>query len=243
LAAENREILTEGAFARASVAIQGLPALESLLFEEGVDASAFGSGRESSYRCELMQAIAGNLAAMATEVLEAWTSGTPPVREQVLTAAEGNGHFASGAEVSVLFLRDLRTSLQTVADLKLARPLGEDAPAAKPRRAESWLSGRSLRNIRIDLEAARDLYLTGYAPLLAAIPQTTVLDERIRAAFSEALAADALEASLADQVADPARRPGIGRLLASVRTLEQLVAQELPEALGLTIGFNALDGD
>lgn len=78
LAAENREILTEGAFARASVAIQGLPALESLLFEEGVDASAFGSGRESSYRCELMQAIAGNLAAMATEVLELGRPGRHP---------------------------------------------------------------------------------------------------------------------------------------------------------------------
>jgi hypothetical protein len=36
---------------------------------------------------------------MAIEVLEAGTSGTPPFREQVLAAAEVNGHFFSPAEL------------------------------------------------------------------------------------------------------------------------------------------------
>ena len=243
LAAEDPEILPREAFARASVAVQGLPAVERLLFEKDVDAAAFGSGQGPSYRCELVVAIADNLARMADGILRAWTTERRPYRELASTADNGNEAFASSEELAGLFLRDLRTALQTVADLKLERPIGADAARAKPKRAESWRSERSLKNIQINLEVARELYVTGFASALTAGEQTAQLDRRIQAVFDEVIGMTESDSPLKGLVADPEQRPRIERLLASVRSLEKTVSAELPGALGLTIGFNALDGD
>jgi len=62
-------------------------------------------------------------------------------------------------------------------------------------------------------------------------------------AFGNAIDAAEPDEPLTEMVADPARRPRAEALLTSVRMLEQLAADELPDALGLAIGFNALDGD
>jgi len=48
---------------------------------------------------------------------------------------------------------------------------------------------------------------------------------------------------LAEAVADPLRRPQVEALHAAVKALAEQVARQLPAALGLSLGFNALDGD
>ncbi|MGB5832543.1 MAG: imelysin family protein [Thiohalocapsa sp.] len=233
LVAQDREMLAQEAFPRGSVAVQGLPALERLLFESDIDPASFGSTDGPGYRCALGQAIAANLKHMAEETLDAWTSPT----------SNASSAFGSSDEVAALFLRDLRTTVQKIADLKLRRPMGKDPTRAKPERAESWRSQRSLQNIRINLQAARNLYATCFAPVVASEAKTPELDRRIRAAFDEAIDGTALDEPLQDLIADPARRTSLEQLLASVQTLEQMIASELPGALGLAIGFNALDGD
>jgi len=44
-------------------------------------------------------------------------------------------------------------------------------------------------------------------------------------------------------VGDPGGRPEVEALLADVRRVRDLLGQKLPSAIGLSVGFNALDGD
>lgn len=243
LATENRDLLGQSALAEASVAVQGLPALERVLFSSKGGLETFGDQGAPGYRCELAAAIARNLAGMAQAILDEWTGGAPSYREHFLTAGDGNQLFDSNTEVASLLLTDLSTALQTIEEYKLQRPLGKDVARSKPRRAESWRSRRSLRNLRINLEALRDLYRTGYSPSLSADPQGAKLDERIETAFTDSIAAATKDEPLFDMVADPTLRPELERLLLLVRSLTRIASVELPAALDLTLGFNALDGD
>jgi predicted lipoprotein len=123
-------------------------------------------------------------------------------------------------------------------------PLGANPAEANPRRAESWRSQRSLRNIGLNLEAAEALYLTGYSVILRADAKTAPLDDEIRRAFALALqAARAVDQPTGDALQSTAQRPALERLLAAASELKRLLGDPLPTAVGLSLGFNSLDGD
>jgi hypothetical protein len=63
-------------------------------------------------------------------------------------------------------------------------------------------------------------------------------------AFGRAIAAaTSAGAPLEEAIADPSHRPAIETLRAVVKDLQRLVSTHLPGALGVSIGFNSLDGD
>lgn len=243
LKAQDAAKLSASAIARGSAALQGLPILERLLFSDDTNPAAFGNGDEPSYRCRLTEAVARNLSNMAGEIRDEWTSGTPSFRGRILGDDRGDGEPWTSEEIASLFLKDLSTALQVVADLKLRRPLGDTAEKARPRRAESWRSRRSLRNVRVNLAAARDLYETGFAPVLTVVPEGNVLDRRIRDGFAAALSAAETDLVFYESAADPEERRVLEALLGAVVSLDRVLSSELPPALGLSLGFNALDGD
>ena len=232
LAEEQPAVLEPERFRSLSVAVQGLSVLERLLFAEQVDGAAF-----AGYRCRLAGAVAANLAAMAEGIVAQW----PTWRRTIETAEGGNDEFDSDREVAARLLNNLHTQLQAVVELKLARPLGKPGAKAKPRRAESWRSRRSLRNIAINLEAVEALYRNVFAPRLA--PDDDV-DRAITAAFTEARAAAvAIDRPLYDIVRDADYRPALERLRTSAAHLRRTVAERLPPAIDIPLGFNSLDGD
>lgn len=236
--------LAEDKFPYASVALQGLSAYERLIYDDTSDVARFGSAEQPAYTCRLLEAIAHNLDRMAADVLREWTAAKPSYREIVLEAEHGNSYFGSSEEFSARMLNNLYTSLQFIVDQKLMLPLGASPAEANPRRAESWRSRRSLRNIVLNLEAAESLYMTGYSTLLKTDAQKVLLDRDIRRSFARALqAARAIEQPLYDALQSPAQRPGLERLLAATSELKRLLGGPLPPALGLSLGFNSLDGD
>src|SRR5690606_3610781 len=107
LSAADDDALQPGRFATATVALQGLPALERLLFAQSSPLGAYG--------CRLASTIAANLGTIAGEVVDQWRGIAP---DQDL--AEG-------------LVDGLMTQLQIIVDLKLLRPLGEGAASARPR--------------------------------------------------------------------------------------------------------------
>jgi hypothetical protein len=243
LAAQDLGELAPDRFPYGSVAVQGLSALERLLFNDKPLPEAFGSADRPSYRCRLVQAIGANLARMSEGILADWSEGETPYREVIRSAEQGNDYFESSDEVATDFLNNLYTQLQAIVDQKLRRPLGDSAARAAPQRAESWRSRRSLRNIEINLEALQDMYLSGFQPMLAD-KQAAGLDRRIVAAFEAArAAARAIDRPLYEIAADETQRPALDRLLARCSDLKRLIGDPLPKALGIPLGFNSLDGD
>jgi len=244
LAEQDAAQLSEENFPHASVALQGLSAYERLLYDDEGDIVRFGSGQQPAYSCLLLAAIAHNLDRMAADTLREWTAAKPSYRDVVLGAEQGNSYFESSAEFSARMLNNLYTSLQVIVDQKLMPSLGTGPAEASARRGESWRSGRSLRNIALNLEAAEALYLTGYSAILKADVRTASLDQEIRHAFGQALqAARAIEQLPDGAMTSPAQRPALERLLTAATEVKRLLGGPLPAGLGLSLGFNSLDGD
>lgn len=229
-------------FAQESVAIQGLPALERLLFgDEAVAALAAGDD-QAARRCGTIRAIAANLAEMGTGMVAQWTTGTPPYRQFLLQPGSDNALYRSESEATVELFKGLFLAVEMVADRKVTPALGADVTGAKPRLLEQWRSGRSLHNIIVDLQTAQTIYSIGMAPYLDS--HDKALKALLDKAFAQTLAtAQAIPGQLDQAVADPAARPAVETLVREAAALKALLAQRLTVALGIPLGFNALDGD
>lgn len=245
LAGRDPAALEPQAFARGSVAVQGFPALERLLF--GKDATGLTeAGEAGAFRCRVLRAIAGNLAGMARGTLEGWRDGEGAYLRVIGTAGEDNAYYRDDKEASLDFFKAFHGALRMIADLKLARPLGGEAAKAKPRRAESWRSEASLANIRANLRALEELYggPAGFSGFVVAIANNRDLDRRLRAGFEAARATAAeIRPPLSAALGDPAERKKVERLLAELRALQALASERLAAALDIPVGFNAFDGD
>ena len=143
----------------------------------------------------------------------------------------------------------LSTLLQLVADQKLKRPLGSSVDKAKPQLAENRRSGRSKRNIVLNLESARAFYAGadgtgGFSDFVRDAVGGIDADTGLKAALDRAIrTARALPEPLAEAVADPKRRPQVEAALAAVKAVQLRLRDAVPPAAGIKPGFNALDGD
>ncbi|MEW5755111.1 MAG: imelysin family protein [Pseudomonadota bacterium] len=250
LAAEDATALEPENFAHSSVAVQGLTALERLLFDEDTSPSSFGTPGAPNYRCRVIEAIAHNLATMSTDLVEDWNPEEPPYAmlfistSQHLDEQPSNQELEAKREVSATFFNNMNTQVQSIIDQKMLRAMGERAEDAKPRMAESWRSHRSLRNITLNLHAVQSIYETGFAPLLRSKQDGADLDKKIAAAFQASLsAAAAIAPGAGDVFEDANNRAGLEKLLSANRALLSLLTGPLPQALDIPFSFNALDGD
>ena len=206
------------AFTEVSVAAQGLFSLERMLYD------APGDGE---YACALTRAIALELARNAAELAEAWVDYAPALTQP------GNERFRNAEEAQRAVYTALSSGLEFLKDQRLGRPLGTfDRP--RPTRAEARRSGRSLRNVTLTLEALRDL---ARAFSDGPIPET-------EAAFEKALKrANALGDPILAGVAEPAGRIRVEALQQEVGDIQVAVTEEIGAPLGISAGFNSLDGD
>ncbi len=213
--------LTPDSFADQSIAARGLMALERLLYP---DASLQGD------RCALIRLTTADLARTTADIATLWQQG---FAASLTTAGQpGNTRFLSQAEARQALLTQLTTGLEHLADQRIARPMGSfDKP--RPDLAEARASARSLRNITLSLHALRDLSAT-------LSPDTTAPLAAIDTAIAKA---GALDDPILAGTADPAARLRIEILQQSIRAARDSVVTALPPALGVGIGFNALDGD
>ena len=223
----------------ANVAVQGLLAAEVLLH----DGRYLGADAEG---CGLLSAVGTNMRTMAAAILADWREGDAPFSSLMATPGPDNPQFEDHAAGTLAFFQSLHDSLQLIHDVNLKPVIGKSAATVRPVLAESRLSGRSQRNIVASLEALQALYLgEGSAGLsdLTAIADSK-LDRLMRKAFRLTLAtAQSIDGPVESAAADPALRPTVEKLATQVRALRQIVRDRLAPALGLAIGFNALDGD
>jgi len=227
------DALAADRFAQASVAVQGLPALERLLYGDTAR-QVLSAGPEQKARIAVIQAIAHNLDNLAQELAAAWEKAESDPK---LFAQEPN-------EATAQLYAGLMTGLQVVSDQKIAGPRGQTADKAKPKSAEQWRAGRSLKNITLNLQALRDAMTgpSGFSALLG--PDQAALKDEIAKAFEAALAAAAAAPEPLDAaVTDPDGRKKVGALLIAVNHARDVMNQKVPSAIGISLGFNEMDGD
>jgi predicted lipoprotein len=233
IAAKDPAVLDTDAFDRQSVGVQGLQALEDLLFDD----TSLADLQADPYRCQVVQTIAANIAEIASGVAERWQSEFRATVEN----ADERGFFESAEDATIDYLKALVEPVRRLQEQKLQAVLGETPEAARVRRAESWRSERTLRNVKLNV-AALEQEFTSSEPALSSVLNEADI-ELIDAAFAKVIGAldaqpDSLDAALAAE-------GGHAALLQVAQELDALY-EAMEAALkntDLYLGFNSLDGD
>lgn len=214
---------TQQQIATQSVTVQGLGALEWLLYD---NKSPLKRGEES---CSTATAIAGNLHNNAEIIASAWSENP----WKTLSDKEWTSEYLS------LLSNQLEYSMK-----KLSRPLAKIGQP-RPYFAESWRSETSYANLKSNLQGMQALYFAdgkGLDARLRSIDKAELAD-RIANQFSTALETWPEEQSL---FASLKGKEGYRNALAQYNKLEylkHLIHEEVAIELGVVIGFNATDGD
>lgn len=205
-----------------SAGLQSLAALELLLYGDLPDEAA-------GFACRYAQAIAD----FQTE----------------LAAGMGRDFAAdptAGAALAPALLTGMQTTLDTVIQLDLDRPLGSDIAAARGERARAWRSGQSLPLVGAAIDTVEAVYTApgGFSAAIVASAELAAFDAVLRRHLE--LARDAIAAvpvPLPQAVAEPAARLQVEQLKEEIASVRRLLVERLAPALGLAAGFNAMDGD
>ena len=249
LQAEDSAVLAPDRFATQSVAVQGFSALHLLLYENEDPAAPFLAGDPAAaYRCAYGTAVAHNLKAVAGELVDGWNAAIETMSAVPAKSPKEYGLPDAPKETAQQMFTDLLSLFLIVGDFKLGLPLDNSVDSAKPKLAESWRSGRSLRNIGLNLESAQAMYgkdrTSGFRSLLPAGSDNDALDGQITDALTKAIAAVAtIPMPLDAAVTDASARPKVEALLDDIKRARDFVGQRLSSAIGLSVGFNGLDGD
>jgi predicted lipoprotein len=233
IAAKDTAVLDDATFDRQSVGVQGFQALESLLFDD----ASLADLQADSYRCQVVQTIAANIAEIATGVASRWVD---EFRATVASADE-RGFFESSEDATIDYLKALVEPVRSIQQKKLEAVLGDSPEAARERRAESWRSQRTLRNIKLNV-AALEQEFSASTPALSSVLQYADV-EVVDAAFAKLIASlDAQPDSLAEALAAENGHAKLLEVVANFDALFEALEASLKNT-DLYLGFNSLDGD
>ena len=241
--------VTEQLVAGQSVAAQGLPALERLLFDPDQDTltaleGAGGSG--SSRRCDIVVAISANLRTIGAEIASDWRRGGGGFVDQLVLAGSGSNAFATPDDAVGQVLNDIVAEIEQTKNQRLGDPLGADGSGVKPFRAESRLSGNSLPNAVSSVNGVRAAVAGGSYNVRAFLSQIgrVELSQRLITEIDGTVeSAQAIPVPFDQAVQDPALAPETQQLFDVATSLTRTIKNDVSFAMSVTIGFNGNDGD
>ena len=240
LAKRDATALDPATLAKKSAAVQGLAALEVLLYDDARPIA--GDDEDARYRCKLALSMAQSTNALAREVLAEW-DGDAGWRRRMIEPPAGDARYKAPEEPAGDFARALITGLQMIQDREVAPMIAAVATPDKPPRLPFARSGLSARYIASGIASAKALYET--MGLARSAPSDKAWMPRWITAAFERLARDAPAAveSLPQAKDNPNRARDLRMVRFHVEGIRKLVGRELAPAAGLMIGFNELDGD
>ena len=222
---------TSEAIAKGSIAVQGFPVIEYLLFDKTLaDQSVQPSDAQA---CALMTAVSGHLAQVAAEMTEEWAA-FGPFYKTTDTFTDTTIHAAM-------------TGIEILRDRRLAEPMGlRGTPRHNRYAADSWRSGVSLGTLRASIEGLERYFAPGLRELLDARGLSkliTPLDAQFASTLAEIRALEKREQSLGEMLDTQDGYADLQSLFMEVSELKQLISGRVAASLGIMTGFNSSDGD
>jgi hypothetical protein len=232
--------LDPAALAKKSAAVQGLSALEVLLFDDKRPIT--GDEDEARYRCQLATAMAKSTHALAEAVRAEW-HGEGGWRPRMVAPRPDDARYKSEEEPAADFARALITGLQMIQDREIVPMITALPTPDKPPRLPFQRSRLTARYAASGIKSAKALY--DAMDLARSLPKDKAWMPRwIDAAF-ERLARDAPAAveGMGNAKDSPERARDLRMVRFHIEGIRKLVGREIAPLAGLTIGFNELDGD
>ncbi len=221
-----------------SVALQGLPALEYVLYRDNGLLSGAQAANQAT-ACAYAIAIAGNLAALGSELVTAWTP-QGDYASLFSNPSADNPLYRTPQEVASEVVKALSTGLQFQTDVKLGPALGTDADHAQARKAPFWRSGLTAHSIEHATQGMLAFYKAGgYA-----FDEAEWIDQNIQGELHRAIAQLSSVSGVPDELfTQPETHQQLVLAKLLLANTKNLIDQDMAPALGVAIGFNALDGD
>ncbi len=234
---------TMNGLSHASVAVQGLPALEYLLLSGDKDKTvAFAT---EGTRCIMVRGIATNIHTLAREVLGEW-QGDEGFAKVLEKAGADNPLYRSDAEVMQDILRMPAELLQILEESKIRSSLGKSIEKPRGKRAPFWRSDLALQNFEGNLNTLKRLMDTLNLDQFIAddashLNNSLQFEMRQAAGVFDRLSSKKL--SWLYLLKDPEGYEQLGYVQFPLQGVRNIISEQYPEALGLQLGFNSLDGD
>jgi hypothetical protein len=241
LAKKDEAVTDPAKLAAKSVALQGLPALEDLLYGEGAEVLAKDGGA-GSFRCRFAASIAANVDSIAAEVEEGW-GDQAPFAKIFLVPNPADPVYHAPKEVTLDLFKAFTSGIELVRDQKLGKPLGASSAQAKPKLAAFWRSGLSFANAAGNLEGVRALFAqAGFAQVVA--QESAGVENSILFDLDHAVEVlRGIDQPMAEVVQDEDLRGRIEALRVALKSAAQTAGDMIARGAGLAFGFNAMDGD
>jgi predicted lipoprotein len=238
---QDRSVTEPAGLIGKSVALQGLPALEYLLYGDGA-ATLHKGGAEGAFRCNFAKSVASNLAVMGEEIVDGWQDGAP-YTTSYLDPGPANAAYHTPKEVTLELFKTLTAGIEWVRDQKLAKSLGPKLEQARPQLAPFWRSGLSFANMAGNVAGVRDLFVKGgFAQVVhqesAGVEDSVVfdLDHAIEVLRG-------MDKPIAEIVRNEELRSKLEALRISLKAAATTAGDMISRGAGLAFGFNAMDGD
>ncbi|WEX88423.1 hypothetical protein PZN02_000905 [Sinorhizobium garamanticum] len=226
-----------------SVAVQGLGALEYVLYGTGAETLA---EKDGAFRCRYGVAISENLRAIAGEILAEWER---PDGIQAAWKKPGpdNPLFRNSKEAATELLGVLVHSVEMVKDQRLrpfyAGTVDGKPDKGRPRLAIYWRSVNTMPSISANLRALQKLFNTaGMESLLPADSRS--IAGSINFLFKALIrAADRIGGPIDAALVDENQRATLDFIALNTADLLDRLNREFGGAIGLGAGFSFADGD
>lgn len=237
-----------------SVALQGLPALEYLLYGDGAEtlakAPTVEDGQEplpvlgggGAFRCDFALSAATNVERIAKLVVEGWREGST-YEKAFLSPTPDNPYYHAPKEVTLDLFKTFSTGIELVRDQKLGKPLGASPAEAKPKLAAFWRSGLTFANAAGNLEGVKAVFAQGgFAQVVAS--DSPGVENSILFDLDHAIGVlRAIDQPMAEVVTNEDTRAKIEALRVALKGAAQTAGDMISRGAGLAFGFNAMDGD
>jgi len=241
LAKKDEDVTDPAKLAAKSVALQGLPALEYLLYGDGADGLAT-SGGAAAFRCRFASSAATNVDCIAKNVVEGWSAGSP-YEKAFLEPAPENAIYHTPKEVTLELFKSFASGIELVRDEKLGKPLGATSAEAKPKLAAFWRSDLAFANMIGNLGGVSLLFSKGgFAGVVDA--DSSGVSDSILFDLNHAIEVlRGMTKPFAGVASDEELRAKLEAVRVELKSAGQTAGDIIARSAGLTFGFNAMDGD
>jgi predicted lipoprotein len=241
LADKDESVTLADTLADKSVALQGFPALEYLLYADGAKKLADGAP-EIGFRCSFAASVATNMDRIAHAVTEGWRDGAD-FTKTFLSPGSDDPLYHSPKDVTLELFKAFTSGLELVRDQKLGKPLGTSPETARPMLAAFWRSDLTFPNMVGNLEGVRALFDKGGFSGVVAAESPGVEDSILFDIDHATNVLSGIDQPIAQVVQDDALRAKLEALRVVLKSARETASTMIARGAGLSFGFNALDGD
>lgn len=241
VAKQDPTVTTPASLSIKSAALQGLTALERIAYDAEGNL-VLGEGETPKFTCAFAESITINLSGTALELEANWAD--PNGFSKILLNPTMNGSLVqTHKEAAELVFNALKTAVELDKDQYLLVMVGKSAKKAKPAKAPFARSGNAVAYLSASLAGIENSIKTGgYTDGLDNEQSWVANSLRFEFRNAQKVLTD-LPRPLRETGASPEVRGKLLYLITILGGLRDVMSADLAGYLGLSGGFNALDGD